>query len=915
MLSAFMLASFIVLTLTTIGLQLSRYVTETVTWTQHSYEVINRLVQAKSDTIEVELNTQSYRIAGDAKYITNRNKAIQAREKSLQLIKLATQDSKLQQSRWNQLREVINQRLAIASHMISLRNTQGLEAANAYIATTPLQETRNRMYQLLDAMETEERQLLSKRLIEQEQARQSARAAVLYIGIFLIGFLVFTYFLIKKQLKEIYLSRKRLAESEIKLSTTLQSIGDGVITTDLGGRITSMNQIAEKLSAWQFTDAQGLHVDKILNIINELTGQPISIFIENTIKTEEIQNLEKRSTLIDRNGNMHPISDSVSPILDLAGMISGFVIVFRDVSFERKKERDIQSLNNQLEREVQNRAFELRTSEQNLRSVTDNIPALIAYVDANQRYVYANQRYLDRFAPENNSIKGLTVSEVLDNDRYAIAGPMIAQALTGKSKSYDWQPFPNVWQMVNYVPTTDIEGKVSGYYVLISDITERKLAELELYKLTHFDDLTGLSNETQFTSSLNEVIESGKRLNNSFALVQINIEKLGEINDALGFSKGDQVLQEFAERLKLATEPLYKLARLRGDEFAILLNNCSTAEAIASVNKLGVLLNQPIVISNITLDISAKIGIAMFPEHGTTPHDLYRHSDSAVREAKKKGEFFHVFDQSLDSDMPYRLALAAELRDAIEHNNLELYLQPKVDFGTGRVCGVEALIRWNHPVRGLISPIQFIPLAEQIGLIKPLTEWVIDTALELLHVWENSGFIMPISVNLSARNLNEDDLVERIHQLKTKWNVGAELFEIEVTESSIMDDAEHALKVLRLLHEQGIALSVDDFGTGYSSLSYLQKLPVQFIKIDQSFIKDMLVSKESLMIVRSTIDLAHDLGKKVVAEGVETKEHWDQLVKLGCDKAQGYFFAKPMPVDVFLNWIKEFKNTAVRSKG
>jgi diguanylate cyclase (GGDEF)-like protein/PAS domain S-box-containing protein len=596
-------------------------------------------------------------------------------------------------------------------------------------------------------------------------------------------------------------------------------------------------------------------------------------------------------------------------------MISGFVIVLRDVSFERQKERDIQNLNNQLERKVQSRTFELRTSEQNLRSVTDNVPALIAYVDANQRYVYANQRYLDRFAPENNSIKGLTVSEVLDNDRYAIAGPMIAQALTGKSKSYDWQPFPNVWQMVNYVPTTDIEGKVSGYYVLISDITERKLAELELYKLTHFDDLTGLSNETQFTSSLNEVIESGKRLNNSFALVQINIEKLSEINDALGFSKGDQVLQEFAERLKLATEPLYKLARLRGDEFAILLNNCSTAEAIASVNKLGVLLNQPIVISNITLDISAKIGIAMFPEHGTTPHDLYRHSDSAVREAKKKGEFFHVFDQSLDSDMPYRLALAAELRDAIEHNNLELYLQPKVDFGTGRVCGVEALIRWNHPVRGLISPIQFIPLAEQIGLIKPLTEWVIDTALELLHVWENSGFIMPISVNLSARNLNEDDLVERIHQLKTKWNVGAELFEIEVTESSIMDDAEHALKVLRLLHEQGIALSVDDFGTGYSSLSYLQKLPVQFIKIDQSFIKDMLVSKESLMIVRSTIDLAHDLGKKVVAEGVETKEHWDQLVKLGCDKAQGYFFAKPMPVDVFLNWIKEFKNTAVRSKG
>ena len=259
------------------------------------------------------------------------------------------------------------------------------------------------------------------------------------------------------------------------------------------------------------------------------------------------------------------------------------------------------------------------------------------------------------------------------------------------------------------------------------------------------------------------------------------------------------------------------------------------------------------------------------------------------------------------------MALAAELRQAIDHNNLELYLQPKVEFRTGQVCGVEALIRWNHPQRGLISPMEFIPLAEQIGLIKPLTQWVMSTALLLIHEWESTGFIMPIAINLSARNLNEDDLVDRIRQMQLEWDISSELFEIEVTESAIMDDAQHALEVLNLLREQGISLSIDDFGTGYSSLSYLQRLPMQFIKIDQSFVSDMLLSNESLMIVRSTIDLAHELGRKVVAEGVETQQHWDQLAELGCDIAQGYFIAKPMPVSLFMTWIKDFKSTTKKS--
>lgn len=553
---------------------------------------------------------------------------------------------------------------------------------------------------------------------------------------------------------------------------------------------------------------------------------------------------------------------------------------------------------------MESRTAELQASAEHLRKVTDNVPAIIAYVNAQQHYIYANQRYIDRFvATGTGNIEGLSVSEVLGHERYQKAVPYINQVLTGKAVSYDWEPFPHVWQMVNYVPTTNADGATDGYYVLIADITDRKLSELAFYELTHFDALTGLPNETQFTDLLTAAIANGSRHKQPFPLVQINIEKLSEINDALGFSKGDLVLKEFAERLKLVAPAASKVARLRGDEFAILLSNSTADDAITLVTQLESVLAQPIVISDIALDISAKMGIALFPEHGLTPHDLYRHTDFAVRQAKKKGVRYQMFDHTQDSDKPHRLALAAELRRSIDRGDLELYLQPKVEFKTGEICGVEGLVRWHHPQRGLVSPAEFIPLAEQIGLIKPLTQWVIETAMQRIHNWQDTGFTMPIAVNLSARNLHEEDLVDRIRELKTKWNIGANLFEIEVTESSVMDDAQYALEVLHLLRAQGIPLSIDDFGTGYSSLSYLQRLPMQFIKIDQSFVKNMLLSKESLMIVRSTIDLAHALDKKVVAEGVETQEQWDRLAELGCDIAQGYWIAKPMPADAFLHWI------------
>ena len=345
-------------------------------------------------------------------------------------------------------------------------------------------------------------------------------------------------------------------------------------------------------------------------------------------------------------------------------------------------------------------------------------------------------------------------------------------------------------------------------------------------------------------------------------------------------------------------------ARLRGDEFAVLLPDGDAEAAAALARRLDKVLARPFPIADIALPVSARTGIALFPEHGSTTHDLYRHMDIAVNQAKKRGLGHYIFDPAQNPARTRSLTVAGELRRAIENDELRLYLQPKLEIVGARLAGAEGLVRWQHPSDGLIPPSRFIGLAEHTGLIKPLTEWVIDAATQLAQRWNAEGFKLPIAVNLSARNLRDETLLERIRHLQ---GVTAPLLEMEITEGSLMDDAEFALGVLHGLRSAGILLYIDDYGTGYSSLSYLEKLPVDYIKIDQSFVRGLPHRKDSTTIVRSTIDLVHDLGRKVVAEGVETQAQWNQLAEMGCDYAQGYFIARPMPAAEFRSWAEMFE--------
>lgn len=1099
------LASFVLAVVVVAGLGLATWQVagnsrDAAAWVEHTHEVITSLAEARADSLQVELSTQGYRLSGDPARLIERDAAIAQREAVLDRLRRLTIDNPRQQERWQALRAVIDERLAISRRTEMLRRTQGAEAASAYIARAPLQETRERMHRVLQEMDADERRLLDERSAELARARDATGLGGLAVTLALAGLLAGTYTLVRRQLRETEAARE-------------------------------------------------------------------------TVRAQ----------------------------------------------------------NEMLEQRVRERTLQLSESEEHLRSVTGNVPALIAYVDARQRYVYVNGQYGDRFAAGMGDISGRTVREVLGEERYAVAAPLIAAVLQGQAQTYGWQPFPGMWEMVNYVPRRDACGGVVGYYVLGSDvtamkrteaalresdeklrlfiyyapsaiamfdremrylacsrrwltdygladadvvgrshyevfpeisehwkalhrrclagavemadedpfpradgsldwvrwemhpwyvgdgsvggivlfsevITERKqaqariealneelagrvhdlervsralrtlsagnramlhgtdeqdllegmcraivdaggyrmatvwyaerdegrslrpmaeagypggiarLAELKgtwaddergrgsvaaavrsgrtqlvadiasdpgyapwrpnlpdcasvvacplrvdgevigalsmyacepdafsadevklltesaddlafgiatlrarvhqqevrdaMQRLLRFDALTGLPNQLQFGDLLSGALDAGRLARQSFAVLQINIERLGEINDALGFREGDRLLETFGNRLRGAGPGGAVVARLRGDEFAILVPDCNAAGAMALVRRLKMSLAEPFLVGDIPLDVAATIGVAIAPEHGTTPHDLFRSMDMAVRQAKRGGLAHAVFDPAVHRDQPRRLTMAGELRRAIERGELVLHLQPKVDMATGRVCGAEGLVRWLHPGRGLIAPAEFIGIAEHTGLIKPLTERVIELGLSTTRAWLDRGRPLPVAVNLSTRNLKDDDLIENIRRALASHAVAASLLELEITESTLMDDADLALRALHALCDEGIRLSIDDFGTGYSSLSYLQKLPVEYIKIDQSFVRDMAVNKDSLSIVRSTIDLVHDLGRKVVAEGVETREHWNQLAALGCDIAQGFFIARPMPAEEFQAWLQRFDPAA-----
>lgn len=447
----------------------------------------------------------------------------------------------------------------------------------------------------------------------------------------------------------------------------------------------------------------------------------------------------------------------------------------------------------------------------------------------------------------------------------------------------------------------------SALVILIAAVVSRKVSkqaqDME-YQAFH-DELTSLPNRMLFLDRLAQAITRSQREKIPFAIMLLDLNRFKEVNDTLGHNMGDQLLQQVSCRLNDTVRESDTVARLGGDEFVILMERIVLEHAPEKAEKIIKLLDRPFMLAGQLVDVSASIGIAYFPVHGNDSVSLLQKADLAMYAAKRNHSGFEIYSGALIQGSRADLAFRSELLQAIECDELVLYFQPKIDLHTGKVTSVEALVRWQHPQRGFLPPDLFIPQAEQTGLINQLTFWVLKKALEQCAEFNNTGIEITVAINLSAGSLNDIRMPGEIARMLANSRIKPSMLVIEITESAVMSDPVGALNVLKILDKMGVALTIDDFGTGYSSLAYLSRLPVDEIKIDKSFVLEMVQDQQAAVIVRSTIDLGHNLAKKVVAEGVETLELWNLLSEWGCDTAQGYYMSKPMPADKLMKWLRE----------
>lgn len=473
----------------------------------------------------------------------------------------------------------------------------------------------------------------------------------------------------------------------------------------------------------------------------------------------------------------------------------------------------------------------------------------------------------------------------------------------------DGHLFPK-WMKI--VLVRDAERNLTHYLGISTDITKHKADEESIRHLASFDPLTGLPNRALLHDRILQQIASAHRNHKQFALLFIDLDRFKYVNDSMGHGVGDQLLKSVAVRLRGCIREEDTVARIGGDEFVILLREIDTDGAVhVAQNVLDTLTQQAHMLDGIQLQIQASIGISLYPNDGQDVDNLLKHADVAMYRSKEEGRNrFNLFTEEMDHRISNIFSMEKNLRLALERNEFSLNFQPQLSLVSNVLCGAEALIRWNHPQLGAISPADFIAVAEDTGQIVQIGEWVLRTACQKISSWRRNGLpVVPIAINLSIRQLIQPNFSKYVASIMRDNDLLSGDLELEVTESILLGDAEVALSFLNEMREMGVKLSIDDFGTGYSSLSYLKKLPIHKLKIDRSFIRDIQIDSNDETIVRSIISLGHHFKLSVIAEGIESQQQLDYLRKLGCDEMQGYHYARPLPELEFVEFLRKHGDT------
>jgi diguanylate cyclase (GGDEF)-like protein/PAS domain S-box-containing protein len=547
----------------------------------------------------------------------------------------------------------------------------------------------------------------------------------------------------------------------------------------------------------------------------------------------------------------------------------------------------------------------LRKSEARFRNLTELSSDWYWEQDAEFRFteISSNVRNIGLGADENLGktrwgMKGVRMTE---EERQAHKDTLMAR-----------QPFENfVYQVadaggtlhtasISGRPIFDEEGRFTGYRGTGTDITEEKKVEDQIRHMAHHDALTGLPNRVLLQDRIGQAIAQARRSRKVAALLFIDLDRFKNVNDSLGHQVGDSLLRAVAGRLVACVRGTDTVARMGGDEFVVVLTELKRAEDAGQMaQKILAVLPQPIDIDGHELRVTPSVGICLYPHDGEDVETLMRNADAAMYHAKETGRNnFQFFTPQMNIAANQRLLLEKDLRLALERDEFTIYYQPQIDLKTGGIVGVEALLRWRHSQRGMVAPSDFIPVAEETGLITPIGEWVLRGACMQARKWQTLGYPqLQVSVNCSAQQFRQEGLLDVVARTLQQTGLPASSLELEITESVIVEHAEHVIARLKALDEIGLKLSIDDFGTGYSSLGYLKRFPIHELKIDQSFVRDIGTDPDDAAIVSAIIALARSLGLRVVAEGVETAEQLAFLKKLGCDWAQGYLFSRPLPAE------------------
>jgi diguanylate cyclase (GGDEF)-like protein/PAS domain S-box-containing protein len=700
--------------------------------------------------------------------------------------------------------------------------------------------------------------------------------------------------------------RELLRRSEELFRVTLSSIGDAVIATDSEGRVTFMNSIAENLTGWTQHDAIGIPLETCFVIVNEVTGQPAESPVTKVLRTGAVAGLANHTSLVAKDGMARPIDDSAAPIRSGGGDVIGVVLVFRDASERRQAEEA------------------LRESEEQFRTLADNIAQFAWMADETGSLYWYNKRWYEYTGTTFDDVQGWGWTTLQHPDH---VDRVVARIQASWDSGEPWEDiFPlrgkdgtYRWFLSRALPVRDSSGRVVRWLGTNTDVSEQRAAEEALRRGALHDTLTDLPNRAYFLERVAQALARSRRdARYRFALLLLDCDGFKAINDSLGHVAGDRVLSEIAKRLQTCVRPGDVVARLGGDEFTVLIEEIAgVLEVEHTARRIQDALATPLMLNDREIATTASIGATLSDSGHVVPQDLLRDADIAMYHAKQQGRArFQLFDLALRDSAQARSDMEADLRSALERKEFRLVFQPIVELQTGRIRGFEALLRWRRTNGAVVTPLDFVALAEQKGLIVPIGQWVLNEVGRYVRAWQDdSGAALPtrVSVNLSARQLAHPEIVDDVQRAIRTAGIAPSCIVLDIPERALLENGEASKAVLRELRETGVGLHLDDFATAYSLLKDLPLFPLDGIKVDRALIHHIGVRRTDLEIVRSIVDVARNLGLDVIAEGVETVAQRERLIAFGCELGQGRLIARPLEPKTAARFLARSERSARRS--